>query len=278
MQFGSESVMRGLVLCLVTLCACADDAPPPPQAECAGEHYTPNVRPILLSQFPDRPFAIHVALGSLETSYTHRQDRQIEIVFEYTDSLFSLNPVPLHDGDISYCPEFDSSFSASMDGIEVWSTAGGWSCSGPGGAVCTFPHVTLPISSDDHTPNAVLTISDRSRTISVALGDSLLERTAAAGQPDLTLHANAQAMFAWSPSVDLDLYTGTPSGAFFIEAGDAHGLQIDNVTRTADGLVATLPDRVGAGTIGLELNRTEDYPMYSVTTSQVAFHDVSIVP
>jgi hypothetical protein len=271
-------VVRASLLLLIAVSACTDDSAALKPDKCEGLSYTPNVRTVLLSQFPDTPVAVELQLGSLVADYADREGRSMTVTIRYTDTEFQGAPVPLHDGMDAYCPELDSSFAVTFDGNRVGGQVhGGWACR-LGGAVCAYPGVTVPISIDDHTPDSVLTVSDRSRSITIPLGDVLLERSIApVGQVDWTFHAKQQATFTWSPNADLATAMGVPRAGFYLLPGNyvSDGLAVS--TATADSIVVTMPD-TSAGTLGISLTSSEINGDAVVTTSQVAFHDVSIVP
>src|SRR5438045_5733106 len=114
--------MRGVVLILVAhLVACEDEPPMPDEAACAGLSYIPYVRPVLLSAYSQDHLKIAINLGSA----TYNRSVVVRLEYDARGGI-GRHPYPIEEGGISYCPEFDSSFKVSLDGIEVAGVPGGW--------------------------------------------------------------------------------------------------------------------------------------------------------
>jgi hypothetical protein len=253
--------------------------PKPPSIDCSGEFYAPVVRATQLADLP----RLKPSIRYQGTSGRDRVQTNSEMTIWLKYGM-GFNPVrvesvaPIFDGDTLYCAQLDPTFKATLDGVELPRVdAGEWRCYGPSGPGCVAP--TLQLSAPAASPDATLVLSDRSTTLTLALGDLLAERTATPPGGNWSFLARQTVSVQWSPATDLASSSpgasvsqpcpACPSGVTYTPL-DAQ------IVPGSGAIEFALPDIVGDGTIAVGLINLEvDRTTYVIEASQAYLHDAT---
>jgi hypothetical protein len=186
--------------------------------------------------------------------------------------------VPLKEAgdDTYYCPELDPDVTATIAGVSGEIVAdGGWMCLGTGGPACATPRLEIAIPTDLHPATAEVVVSSGTYSHTFPLGDALAPRTIVpVGQSDLMFRSGQPITLRWSTAADFAKLTATSVG-FLRTTGDTFGLGEADITRTADTITFTPPQRMGAGRLVVTLSGSVATDTF---VSQLAYLDVTFVP
>ena len=257
---------------------CTDTSDAPGEVDCGGIAYRPHVRTRQLAELPNVKADIELQMNNIDRDPIRARMRTLRAKVHFGEAISAFF-LPLHDDDddIDFCPELASTRGA-VGGVDVPRTSsGGWVCRGVGGPLCLAPRFELELPADLHPSDAALALSDPSSTLTVPLGDALVERTATpVGISDWTFHANQALTFTWSPASDL---AKLPDTLVALQAmvGDSFALT-SGFIRGADTIGFTLPDYNNHGTFGIRLRGLVQQPSFQISISQVVVHDATIVP
>jgi len=266
------------LLCVVPGVGCSSSVE---AFDCAGIDYHRDVRVVELADLPDVRLDVQY---SASNSFGARKSR-LEVIVYYGEQVTiggrSGLAAPLHAGN-AYCAGVDDGITATLNGVELSNEQpGDWVCIGPAGAVCAVPR--FAIDNPSVAPDAELVLEDRSRSITIALGNLLLDRTATpVGGGDWSFHPNQTVTVRWSPATDF--ITLPMGGVTFYEACPDCDLgrevfSTPDLTRTQDTLAFTLPDRSVNGKLAIGLSAFKvEHRAYRITMSQTFVHDATIGP
>jgi hypothetical protein len=286
MQLANAGAMRTVaslasLSCVALGAGCSSS---PETFYCAGYDHPYNLRAVGLADLPDlRP---EVQYFGSNAPGAKRHD--VRVIAYYGERVaIGGRPglvAPLGAGSSRYCAEADPSIIATFNGVELSTEqTGDWACPGPVGGLCSVPRFAL----DDAAvaPDADLVLEDGSRSISIGLGDILLDRTATlVGGGDWTFRPGQTVTVRWSPATD---FTTLPDTAVsFNEACDGcdHPREVfrtTDLTRTEDMLAFTVPEEsvTATGNLAISLSTIGvEHRLYTLTMSQRFIREAMIAP
>jgi hypothetical protein len=258
---------------VVVMTGCAD--PGPPAKECEGGQYVPYVRPVSLAKLPDLKPIVSYDVTFEENA---QSTSTLKAAFHYGSSSYRDAVDSFTDDDIRYCPQLDPSFTARVGSFEVpGASSGGWGCYAGAGATCFEPTVSLPDPLIE--PDAELMLADRSRSITIPVGELSGERRVTPIEnPDWSFRVGQAITLQWSPASDLA--AGVYPRVDFRCAdcpGDRASFGISDFTLGLDTLGFTLPDFAGTGTMTVSLGHDAvDHGGYSLSVHRAVTHHAVI--
>jgi hypothetical protein len=228
-----------------------------PAPACADDPYAPYEKQTLLADLPNLTPGVYAEMGTLYEGLANAQTRTITVGLGYGDHL-------------DYCPLLYPNFHATVDDTPVGEIfAGGVYCYSTGGPRCDPPTFTFTIPASDQSRNAVLTFSDSSLTVTVALGDVLVPRAITlVGASDWIFQSQQAVTVQWSTAADLATLPVTD--AKFMTSARTYDL-FDYVFRDGNRIGLRLPDATGPGVLGVSVSSSNESAS-NLLISQVAFH------
>jgi len=256
----------------------------PETFECSGAVVERDVRPLPLADLPDLRVSVHYS--AVHGARLIANGRALGFQVGFGQRVGNLTQVsgPLSDHGDRYCPLPDPSFKVTLDGTEPFMISpGDWACLGVPGAGCGYTRAE--IADPDVVPDAQLVLEDRSQTISVPLGDALLERSVMlVGGTDWTFRPRQVVTVRWSPASDLAAGVA-PEVSFDENCTEAdctspfRAFTVDQVVQRGDDTFElTLPDVSNTGMLVFELGSASDRGVYALSKQHAVYHTAKIAP
>ena len=254
----------------LTLAACGgDDGGPPTEEGCEGTPYRPWVETV---SFADLPL--------LRPDVQTLLIPDVSLTMLFGDRFFAGKPAPLSNGEHAYCPVLEDEFTATLDGTAGSISRGGWTCAGPSGMACAAPRVEF--DNAVRTPDAQIVLTDSKQSLTLPLGDALVQRTMERlDQPDWTLQVGQPVSIRWSPAPDLaDLRVKVGYTLANVTPSAGWGIDAAAITITGDTINFTVPDddRMGPGTLTVSVEGIRALATHTIQLSPRVDQDATYVP